>query len=552
MVAKAPAPAAEASARARLERAAGEDFEIGELIGSGGFADVFRATDRRLKRSVAIKVLRADVHATPDAVERFRREAESVAALRHPHILPIHAIGERDDVVWLVLDHVTGEPLDRWLEREPVATVEETTRIVSEIAAALGAAHRAGIAHRDVKPANVLLDGVERRVLLTDFGIARAMAGADHALTRTGTFVGTPHYLSPEQAAGDVADPRADLYSLGVLAYRMLTGALPFDGTIASVLVQHLTKTPRPIRELRPECPAGVADAISRCLEKSPEERWQSSDELIAALSARSNTVAVGPDSRHAPLEASSEGAPSEVHAARFRRTVLLSAVVASGSIVLDAVLTRGFTFSALVLLVCAAGVALAAGRHLVAGRSPLALLRRSVAIDASSTEEFGRHANAVRRARAERTAIVRALADLSHVERDRLAGAAAVADQLVARAVQIARRMSTLDERIGVERGRDVQRSPSRPTRMLAEMHASRTRLDAELAEAEQALASLRDVTQRADAAETGATRLELARVLARAERCLRSSPDAESADLAPLRHAERGSGEQHDRQQR
>src|SRR5687767_14750504 len=162
----APEPFEEAVARERLQEAVGNAFEVRGRIGQGGFADVFEAFDPQLKRAVALKVLRADVAVTPELLARFRREAESIAAVRHPNILPIHAIGERDSVIYLVLDRVDGESLDKYLERIGRVQIDEAVRMLREAAGALGAAHRAGIIHRDLKPANVMLEGPERRVLL--------------------------------------------------------------------------------------------------------------------------------------------------------------------------------------------------------------------------------------------------------------------------------------------------------------------------------------------------------------------------------------------------
>ena len=264
----------------------GPGYELRGLLGRGGFGDVFSAWDLRLKRDIAVKALRADLIVTGGLLERFRREAEAAARLRHPNIVPIYAVGEHEGVAWFTMPLVKGESLRAVMERSGPMPIAEARRVLREAAAALAAAHEAGIVHRDIKPDNIMLEGPERRVLLMDFGIAKAVTETDGALTGTGFIVGTPQYMSPEQAAGarDL-DRRSDLYSLGVVAYQMLAGRPLFDAaTPQALIVDHLTTPPRPIEQLRPDLPPALAQAVMRSLEKKPEQRWDSAAELLAAL----------------------------------------------------------------------------------------------------------------------------------------------------------------------------------------------------------------------------------------------------------------------------
>ncbi|HRP07446.1 MAG TPA: serine/threonine-protein kinase, partial [Gemmatimonadales bacterium] len=194
--------------RTRLQRALGPGYELGPRVGAGGFAEVFKAQDLRLKRNVAVKVLKPDLGLSPGMLERFQREAETVAALRHPNIVPIFDVGEAGGIAYIIMPFIEGESLRARLEREGALAVDEVRRILREAAAGLGAAHDAGVIHRDVKPENIMLEGRDARVLLMDFGIAKAVGGDEDTpateegvapqLTSTGIIVGTPQYMSPE------------------------------------------------------------------------------------------------------------------------------------------------------------------------------------------------------------------------------------------------------------------------------------------------------------------------------------------------------------------
>ena len=224
---------ADKSLTTRLIQALGNAFTVEGELGRGGMGVVFNARDERLKRQVAIKVLPPELAFREEIRIRFLREAETAARLSHPHIVPIHSVGESPDgLVYFVMAYVDGESLAARLRRRGRLPPEETRRIMQETADAMGAAHALGIIHRDVKPDNILLEGSRGRVVVTDFGIAKALSSTTGpaTLTATGVAIGTPQYMSPEQAAGDrEIDGRSDIYSLGVVAYQMLTGELPFQ-----------------------------------------------------------------------------------------------------------------------------------------------------------------------------------------------------------------------------------------------------------------------------------------------------------------------------------
>ena len=259
----------------RLIVAVGTQYLVDAEIGRGGMAVVYRATDLRLNRRVAIKVLPPELAFNADVRERFLREAQTAAQLSHPSIVPIYTVDEREGIVYFVMALVDGESLAQRVEREPRLPISETRRLLAGVADALAYAHSQGVVHRDVKPDNIMLDRATGRPMVTDFGIARAAQG-DTRLTVTGVAIGTPAYMSPEQALGErELDGRSDIYSLGVIGYRLLAGETPFKASnTPAMLVKHVSETPRPLAMLRPDTPAGLAHAIERALAKKPEERW--------------------------------------------------------------------------------------------------------------------------------------------------------------------------------------------------------------------------------------------------------------------------------------
>jgi len=270
----------------RAVAALGEQYHVESEIGRGGMSVVYRARDNRLNRPVAIKVLPPELAYDSAIRLRFTREAQTSAQLSHPHIVPIYDVGERAGVAYFVMAHVTGGNLATLLGRAPRPPIEEVRRIVREIADALEYAHERGVVHRDIKPDNILLDADGGRAMVTDFGIARAIE-AGSRLTVTGIAVGTPAYMSPEQAMGErEVDGRSDIYSLGIVAYQMLTGRLPFTGSNPmALLLKHVNERPKPIAELRPDAPKAMRDAIERCLMKDREDRWETAGALRDALS---------------------------------------------------------------------------------------------------------------------------------------------------------------------------------------------------------------------------------------------------------------------------
>jgi serine/threonine protein kinase len=270
--------------KARLRQILGGEYDLLGLIGQGGFARVYKARDRRLDRVVAIKVIRPDVVGKHAFVESFRNEGVALAKLRHPAIVPIYDIRERQGLIYYIMPYVEGTTLEGRLERAKLPPFE-SRRILGELADALHEAHRAKMAHLDIKPANVFLEGDLQKVLLMDFGIARALKDqVDESSSRS--VIGTPEYMSPEQARGlpDI-DHRSDIYSLGALGYRMLLGRPPFLGrTAPETLAKHVTEAPVPIRKINPTIPRDFADAIMRCLEKDPWKRYSTAMELREEL----------------------------------------------------------------------------------------------------------------------------------------------------------------------------------------------------------------------------------------------------------------------------
>jgi serine/threonine-protein kinase len=270
---------------AALQAALGPQYRLERELGRGGMGVVFQATDLTLDRRVAIKVVHPELAPHESITRRFLAEARTIARLRHPNIVAIHAAGSAEGLLYYVMDEIAGESLRERLTRGGTLDIGETARIVSDLAGALDAAGRAGVVHRDVKPENVLLDQASGRALLADFGIARAIAAdSTGSSTGQGVAVGTPVYMSPEQAAGEEIDTRSDLYALGIVAYEMLAGHPPFQGSHRVVVSKHIAERPAPIDRVRPGTPRELAAAIMRSLEKQPAERWQTGEELRQAI----------------------------------------------------------------------------------------------------------------------------------------------------------------------------------------------------------------------------------------------------------------------------
>lgn len=274
---------------AKVRRVLAERYRIERVIGEGGMATVFLAEDLKHHRQVAVKVMRPELAATLGA-DRFLREVEIAAKLNHPHILPMYDSGEADGVLYYVMPMIEGESLAARLAREGELPVPVALRLGREIAEALGYAHKRGIVHRDIKPANILLH--EGHALVADFGIARAAAAEGETITRTGLAIGTPQYMSPEQATGArEVDFRTDIYALGAVLYEMLTGEPPFTGrNVQAVVARSLTETPRPLSASRAGLPVGLEALVAKALSKSPADRQPDAGTLADAL----GTVATG------------------------------------------------------------------------------------------------------------------------------------------------------------------------------------------------------------------------------------------------------------------
>jgi len=274
--------------RERIARQLSGQFQIVREIGRGGMGVVFLARDIALHRLVAIKVLRHELADSEEHRERFRREARMTARLNHPNIVPVYTFGEHDDLVFIVMKYVHGESLSERLRRQGTISSEHARGILAELALALDSAHRAGVVHRDLKPENILIEHESGRPMLTDFGVA-LLRSLDPVRSDAARAFGTPHYMSPEQAAGELdIDGRSDLYSLGVLGYYMLSGDLPFDGpTFESLAAKHIAEDHVPLAEVAREAPSSLVGAIERCLHKDRIDRWRFGRDLAQQLAKR-------------------------------------------------------------------------------------------------------------------------------------------------------------------------------------------------------------------------------------------------------------------------
>jgi serine/threonine protein kinase/alpha-tubulin suppressor-like RCC1 family protein len=260
------------------------DYEIIREIGRGGTALVYLARERATGADVAIKLIRAKYLEDDEAIARFAREARFVAQLDHPNIVPVHAVLDLGSAgVALVMAHINGRTLKQVIRDEHPVSAEKAERMMRGIANGLGAAHSMGIVHRDVKPENIFIDS-DGRALLADFGLARSMTG-DTQLTMSGVAIGTPAYMAPEQIDGGELDARGDIYSLGLVAWEMLTGHRPWEGESLYAILYHQKYEQLPdVRDIRHDVPDRLADAIAGSIEKKPEARWQSVNELVGAL----------------------------------------------------------------------------------------------------------------------------------------------------------------------------------------------------------------------------------------------------------------------------
>src|SRR5216117_810068 len=488
---------ADKSLTARLIQALGKSYTVEGEIGRGGMGVVFNARDERLKREVAVKVLPPE-HAFREEIRmRFLREAETAARLSHPHIVPIHSVGEGPDgLVYFVMAYVDGESLAARLKRRERLPPEEARRIMMETADALGAGHALGMIHRDVKPDNILLEGSRGRTVLTDFGIAKALTSTTGpgTLTATGVAIGTPHYMSPEQAAGDrEIDGRSDIYSLGVVGYQMLAGELPFSApTVPGILLKQITEQAPNLQEKTPTCPDDLAACVMRSLEKEPEARWPTADALRRALESRSappysyrpsrRTSGPGalarPETRLGPPPArmSGGGRPERRRAtrptpkrdaesdltpsgearmvAKFRDSFVSWASVCGGLMLIDLIQGGGLSWSLFPTAIWAGFGLLPQYMKLwqngyswrdvlnrpAAPDAQGALLGPRRALPAPKADEFGRHIDTVRLARNDREAILKIMERVPASERKLLPDVVVTVDALLKRAEDLAR----------------------------------------------------------------------------------------------------------------
>lgn len=273
----------ESSSLLDLQAALAGEYSVERELGRGGMGIVYLARDVQLDRYVAIKVLLAYAADTPVARERFLREARTAAGLSHPHIVPIHRVGEAAGHVYFVMAFVPGETLGERIRRAGPLPAADAMRMLREVAWALAYAHGRGVVHRDVKPDNILLEEGTGRALVTDFGIAHV--GATTLETDADRIIGTAQFMSPEQAMNEPVDGRSDLYALGVVGYVAISGQFPFEApSVPALLMQHVSQAPRPVTALVPGLPRALGQAIERCMAKSPGDRFADGESLAAAL----------------------------------------------------------------------------------------------------------------------------------------------------------------------------------------------------------------------------------------------------------------------------
>jgi eukaryotic-like serine/threonine-protein kinase len=271
----------------RLDLALGPGFSVLAELGRGGFAVVYSVRDARKNQYLAVKVMRPSLLAQARMRERFRRETELVARLRHVNILPILFTGESTGLVYYAMPRVRGHPLSELIERDGALPVSQAVAIIGDLAKGLTYAHGQGIVHRDVKPANILIEE-DGHLSIVDFGIAKALTAKGQSISITGEIVGSAEYMSPERAQGDPeVDHRADIYSLGIVAFEMLTGQKPFAAeTVHDMLIKQVEEPAPRVRSLRPEVSPIIDAAVNQCLAKAPAKRWQSAEAAARALGA--------------------------------------------------------------------------------------------------------------------------------------------------------------------------------------------------------------------------------------------------------------------------
>jgi len=260
------------------------NYRVIRLLGRGGMGYVFHAEDLTLHRPVALKVMKPDLEGAMKGWERFLQEARLMAAIKHESLVTVYYADKVGDVLYLAMELLDGDTLEDWCARNPQPSVAEILRLAREIAAALVVIHRHGLVHRDVKPANLWLEAPNNRIKILDFGLARFVR-QDTSLTQTGAIIGTPSYMSPEQARGDPVDARSDLFSFGAILYFLCTGENPFQAeTMSGILTALAIRDPKPVRQLNPGIPLALSDLVGQLLAKNAEDRPDSAEEVLARL----------------------------------------------------------------------------------------------------------------------------------------------------------------------------------------------------------------------------------------------------------------------------
>ncbi|MFN2571256.1 MAG: serine/threonine-protein kinase, partial [Gemmatimonadales bacterium] len=277
---------------AALRRDLSKDYHVHDMLGRGGMSFVFLAQERELNRQVAIKVLPLQLMSGGDFAERFEREGKISASLDHPNIVPIFRVGASSTFLWYTMKRIRGRSLEQIIEERGGLPLSEVLNVVQQVGSALHYAHRQGVVHRDVKPANVMIED-SGWALVCDFGIARAFGSV--SLTQTGASIGTPRYMAPEQVEGQPVDGRSDQYSLAILTWQALTGKLPFDGeSVGELIRKHLLEPVPRLTAVRPELPPEVSDAVYRAMSKKPAERFPDVAAFLRALSGDAAGGAAG------------------------------------------------------------------------------------------------------------------------------------------------------------------------------------------------------------------------------------------------------------------